>query len=113
MPREIGIERTKLPSRTKAYRDRGFTLTSTARKAIRATERTGIVGLVNPCAGSRSTGNGSALSKVCLADQGDNAAAMERSFEQALIEVWRQALGESVKTVELGIKQTPAGYSSA
>jgi len=48
-----------------------------------------------------------------LADQGDNAAAMERSFEQALIEVWRQALGESVKTVELGIKQTPAGYSSA
>jgi hypothetical protein len=81
--------------------------TSTGKKAIRATPPTGIVGLENLCAGSRSTRNGSALSKVCLADQRDNAAAMTLSFEQALIEVWRQALVENAKTIELGPERFP------
>jgi len=47
-----------------------------------------------------------------LANQRDNAAAMTLSFEQILIEVWRQALVENAKTVELGsdrfpVKDTP------
>src|ERR1700736_4562793 len=94
--RAIGSERTNPRSKTKASRDRGYTPTCTGRRATRVTPPTGIVGLVNLCAGSRSTGNGSALSKVCLADQRDNAAAMRLSFEQVLVEVWRQALVESV-----------------
>ena len=49
--------------------------------------------------------NGSALSKVCLADQRDNATAMKLSFEQALIEIWRQTLVENAKTVELGTER--------
>lgn len=47
------------------------------------------------------------MSKVCLADQRDNAAAMTLSFEQALIEVWRQALVENAKTIELGPERFP------
>jgi hypothetical protein len=46
--------------------------------------------------------NGLALSKVCLANQRDNATAMTLSFEQILIEVWRQALVENAEAVELG-----------
>jgi hypothetical protein len=34
---------------------------------------------------------------------------MEQSFEQALIEVWRQALVENAKTVELGLRVTLFG----
>lgn len=45
--------------------------------------------------------NGSALSKVCSADQRDKTAAMKLFFEQSLIEVWRQSLVENAKTVEL------------
>jgi hypothetical protein len=52
-------------------------------------------------------GNGSALSKVCLADQRDNAAAMELCFEQAVIEVWRQALVENADVVLLGTERYP------
>ena len=81
--------------------------TSTGKKAIRATPPTGIVGLVNPCAGSRSTGNGSALSKVWLADQSDDATAMTLTFEQILIEVWRQALVKNTEAVELGSERYP------
>jgi hypothetical protein len=55
--------------------------------------------------------NGSALLKVCLADQ-RNAAAMKLSFEQVLVEVWRQSLVENAKTVGLGserysVRRTP------
>jgi hypothetical protein len=32
---------------------------------------------------------------------------MKLSFEQALIDVWRQALVENAKTVELGMQQFP------
>ena len=42
--------------------------------------------------------NGAASWKVCLADQKENAAAMKLSFEQVLVEVWRQALVENAKT---------------
>ena len=42
-----------------------------------------------------------------MADQRDNAAAMKLSFEQALIEVWRQALVENAKAVELGSERYP------
>jgi len=47
------------------------------------------------------------LSKVCLADQRDNATAMTLSFGQILIEVWRQTLVENAKTVELGTERFP------
>jgi hypothetical protein len=52
--------RTNPPNRMKARMARGFTRTSIARKEIRATRLTGIVGLIRPCAGSRSIWNGSA-----------------------------------------------------
>ena len=68
-PRAIGSGRTNPCSKMKASRVRGCMRTSTGKKVIRATQPIGIVGLANPCAGSRSTGNGSALSKACLADQ--------------------------------------------
>jgi len=42
-----------------------------------------------------------------LADQRDNAAAMTLSFEQALIDVWRQTLVGNAKTVELGPERFP------
>jgi hypothetical protein len=61
----------------------------------------------SPCAGNRSMRNGSALSKVCLADQTDNAAAMKLSFEQTLIEVWGQALVENANVVLLGTERYP------
>jgi hypothetical protein len=51
--------------------------------------------------------NGSALSKVCLADQRDNGAAMILSFEQALVQGWRQTLVENAKTVQLGSARYP------
>ena len=65
----------------------------------------------NPCAGSRSTGNGSASPKVCFSDQRDNAVAMELSFEQALIEVWRQALVDDLNAVEVGPERYPVKHT--
>jgi len=38
---------------------------------------------------------------------GTSVSTAESSFEQTLIEVWRQALVENVKTVELGAKRYP------
>jgi len=51
--------------------------------------------------------NGSTLSKVCLADERDTAAAMKLSFERVLVEVWRQSLVENAKSVELGTEHFP------
>src|SRR5260370_34428658 len=80
-----GSERTKPLSRTRGSRVRGYTPTCTARRATRVTQPIGTTGQASPSAGSRSMRNGSALSKVCLADQRDKAAAMELSFEQVLV----------------------------
>ena len=74
---------------------------------MRATPPIGTAERANPFAENHSTGNGSALSKVCLADQKDNATAMTLPFGQILIEVWRQTLVENVKIVELGSERYP------
>lgn len=47
----IGRRRTSPPSRTKAMIARGFTPTSTAKKAIRATQRIGTAGRASPDTG--------------------------------------------------------------
>jgi hypothetical protein len=56
--RAIGHEHTNPPSRTKARRVRGYTPTCIARKAIRATQFIGIVGLVSPFVDNRWMRNG-------------------------------------------------------
>ncbi len=42
-----------------------------------------------------------------MTDQRDNATAMTLSFEQTLIEVWRQTLVENAKVVDLGADRFP------
>ena len=56
MGKAIGHGRTNPRSRMKVSTDRGFTPTCTARNAIRATQRTGTVGLASQFAGSRLMG---------------------------------------------------------
>jgi hypothetical protein len=69
MPRVIGRERMNPPNRTKAKMAGGYTPIFTARKAIKATQLIGMVGLANQFAESHSMRNGSASQRTCLADR--------------------------------------------
>ena len=63
MPRVIGHEPSRLLSEMRAWRVRGCTPTSIAKKAIRITRSTGIAGLASPCAESHWMRNSSASSE--------------------------------------------------
>jgi hypothetical protein len=70
MLRATGREPTSLLSRTKGARVRGFTPIYIAKRVIRATQSTGMVGRESLFAENRSMRNGSASREICWNDNG-------------------------------------------